>query len=103
MSGDDDDSGGEAVRSSPEGYCSLSEVMVTPDSASGFGGSSDAIAAMYSRPRRRVKEGDAVVVWWSWPPGVERFPVVGAGVLVSSAELNSQRHWPRIRETEVAE
>lgn len=37
MAGDDDEGGEE-----PE-YCSLSEGMVTPDSAMGFGGSSDAM------------------------------------------------------------
>lgn len=99
ISGDDDDSGGEAVRSSPEGYCSLSDRMVTPDSASGFGGSSEAIVAVYSRSGERV---DECVVWRSWPPRVERFPVVGAGCFAelcrakfaaSLARESAERRW----------
>lgn len=54
--------GGEVEMSSPAEYCSLSERMVTPDSAIGFEGSSDAIARVVSRAsdRGRVKCGTAI-------------------------------------------
>lgn len=42
MSGGEEDEGGDVEMSSGE-YCSLSECIVTPDSAMGFEGSSDAI------------------------------------------------------------
>jgi len=44
MTAGDEDEGGEADSSSWPEYCSLSDRMVTPDSAMGFGGSSDAMA-----------------------------------------------------------
>jgi len=42
MAGDDED-GGDTETSSPLEYCSLSERIVTPDSAMGFGTSSEAM------------------------------------------------------------
>ena len=43
MTAGDEDDGGDADSSSWAEYCSLSDRMVTPDSAMGFGGSSDAM------------------------------------------------------------
>lgn len=43
MTAGDDDEGGDVDSSSGEEYCSLSERIVTPDSAMGFGGSSEAM------------------------------------------------------------
>jgi hypothetical protein len=40
----DDDEGGEVESSSPDGYCSLSDLIVTPDSAMGFDDSSEDMA-----------------------------------------------------------
>lgn len=54
--------GGEVEMSSPAEYCSLSERMVTPDSAIGFEGSSDAIARVVSRAgeQGQVRCGSAI-------------------------------------------
>lgn len=41
------DEGGEVEMSSGELYCSLSECIVTPDSAMGLGASSDAIVSCF--------------------------------------------------------
>jgi hypothetical protein len=46
MTGEPDDCG-DAERSSPAEYCSLSECIVTPESARGFDGSSEAIDAVF--------------------------------------------------------
>ncbi len=43
MTAGDADDGGETESSSCAEYCSLSDRIVTPDSAMGFGGSSDAM------------------------------------------------------------
>jgi hypothetical protein len=45
MMGDDDEGGDAESSSPPDGYCSLSEAIVTPDSAMGLGGSSEAMAS----------------------------------------------------------
>lgn len=57
MTAGEDDEGGDVEMSSPE-YCSLSDRIVTPDSAMGFGASSE---DMVLAGRRRW-------AWW-WEPG----------------------------------
>lgn len=55
MIGGSDEDGGEVEISSGE-YCSLSECIVTPDSAIGFEGSSEAIAILVpARKERRFE------------------------------------------------
>lgn len=62
MIGGEDEEGGDVERSSGE-YCSLSERIVTPDSAMGFEGSSDAIVAVFRSfgDNDRIKEGSTLV------------------------------------------
>jgi len=60
MTTGEDDDAGEVESSSPEGYCSLSERIVTPDSARGLGDSSDDMAATAesgSRSRQASRVG----------------------------------------------
>lgn len=61
-SGGELEDGGDVEMSSPAEYCSLSERMVTPDSAIGFEGSSDAIAEGTSRTSERGKDSSSVAM-----------------------------------------
>lgn len=61
--------GGDVEMSSPAEYCSLSERMVTPDSAIGFEGSSDAIAKRGSRRSEFGADSSSVSMLerqWVW-------------------------------------
>lgn len=55
--GDEDEEGGDADSSSGAAYCSLSDGIVTPDSAMGFGGSSDAMTQAEVQLRREIAVG----------------------------------------------
>lgn len=53
MIGGEDDEGGDVDMSSPASYCSLSECIVMPDSARGFGSSEDMAELVKGGLRRR--------------------------------------------------
>lgn len=61
-SGGELEEGGDVEISSPAEYCSLSERMVTPDSAIGFEGSSDAIARGVSKAGERGQGSSSVAM-----------------------------------------
>lgn len=56
MTAGDDEDGGDVEMSSPPEYCSLSDGIVTPDSAIGFGASSEAMLRWMSAPRQTNAE-----------------------------------------------